>query len=119
MRPTALAWDQRHIQSSLPLHLQRRERTPQKRSVSSEREWTVRGVVAQEKHYPVRQQQYKRVQENDGHIPDLVLDSLQIENSLQEPLDAPTFLFSVNQDESRYERTKGLKRTHRKIYRNR
>src|SRR6266566_8155053 len=37
----------------------------------------------QEKHYSIREQQDKRVQENDGHIPDLLLDSLMIENSLQ------------------------------------
>jgi hypothetical protein len=48
-----------------------------------------------------------------------VLDSLKIENSLQEPLYAAKFLFSVHKNARRYERTNELKRTHRKIDRNR
>ena len=48
-----------------------------------------------------------------------MLDSLQIENSLQEPLNATRFLFSGNKDERRYHGTNKLKRTYRKMYRKR
>ena len=48
-----------------------------------------------------------------------MLDSLPIENSLQEPLYTTKFLFSIHEDGRRYERTNELKRTHRKIDRKR
>ena len=69
--------------------------------------------------WAIREHHDQRHQEYDGHIPDLVLDSLQIENALQEPLYATKLLFSVHKNERRDARTNELKRTHRKIDRKR
>src|SRR5215469_4248089 len=69
----------------------------------------------QEQHDSVREQQEKRVQEDDEHIPDWVPDTFRIENPLEELAYAITFLFSVHQDERCCDRTHDLQRTERQI----